>query len=120
VQCPLYFLISPVACFIVHNVTWLVYDDIMQYLLCLVTQVSPFPNLPLTLDKEVAEYNYACVCYSFGPPSGICCFSWCWLQNFENPSLAMRQKGFDLNTKLKIICGKSAAHQNVKQVGKMA
>jgi hypothetical protein len=41
----------------------------VQYLPLLDTQVSPFFDVSLTLDYEVTEYNYACVCAVFFPSS---------------------------------------------------
>jgi hypothetical protein len=42
----------------VYCVAWLAYKENVQYLSFHVTEISHSPELPLTSDDEVTEYNY--------------------------------------------------------------
>jgi hypothetical protein len=60
--CPLNFLISPVACFIAHCVAGLFTDAPCSFFPSLSHRLPLPPELPLTSQDYIAEYNYARVC----------------------------------------------------------
>jgi hypothetical protein len=116
---PLNSLVSPIACFILYHVAGLVHGATMEwseYLSLLDTQVSPSLELPLSLAKEVAEWNYSCV-WGFIPYQISTVFLLVLTAKYwDTLILAVKWKSLGLNAKLRIthLCEVGMKSCNVK------